>query len=346
MSDGVRCPNLHDGMAVVDDWREGTCAAEGDGATAERRRPRDDTDRSRASRSCWCATTKEASARPTSTIGPTSPTAARRRDRQWRHDQPGIRHAARAGGSPSWSSLAGTIRNCAGGVTPWGSWLTCEETDDAGPRLGLRRGLPQGQHHAARRDGPLLARGADGGPARRAVVYETEDAGNCGLYRFVPYRTGHLDQGGRLYMLAISGRPNLDLGAGLPDRHDRWTSCGCRSTIRWRSTQSCYAQGAAQGGARFSRLEGAWWGDRTGYFLSTNGGSAGEGQVFEYDPRDETLTRHLRRAEREQRRQPGQHHRDAARRPAALRGRGRQQLHRRRAAGRPDRCTARRSPSR
>src|SRR5690606_2709342 len=28
----------------------------------------------------------------------------------------------------SYTSLAGTIRNCAGGPTPWGSWITCEET--------------------------------------------------------------------------------------------------------------------------------------------------------------------------------------------------------------------------
>ena len=43
-----------------------------------------------------------------------------------------------------------------------------------------------------------------------------------------------------------------------------------------RGHRSLYAQGAAKGGARFSRLEGAWWGDRTGFFLSTNGGSVGE----------------------------------------------------------------------
>ncbi len=52
---------------------------------------------------------------------------------------------------------------------------------------------------------------------------------------------------------------------------------------------STVQQGIAQGGAKFRRLEGCWWGDFKGYFLSTNGGPVSEGQVFEYDPYNETL---------------------------------------------------------
>ena len=54
-------------------------------------------------------------------------------------------------------------------------------------------------------------------------------------------------------------------------------------------TVSTVNQGIAQGGARFRRLEGCWWGETKGYFLSTNGGPVSEGQVFEYDPVNETL---------------------------------------------------------
>jgi uncharacterized protein len=52
---------------------------------------------------------------------------------------------------------------------------------------------------------------------------------------------------------------------------------------------STVQQGVVQGGAKFRRLEGCWWGTTKGYFLSTNGGSVSEGQVFEYDPVNERL---------------------------------------------------------
>jgi uncharacterized protein len=118
---------------------------------------------------------------------------------------------------------------------------------------------------------------------KTGYVYQTEDAGNSGLYNFVPYRRGRLRRGGKLYVLAVRGRPNLDLSAAY--------KIGTKWDVRWvriddptAESQSCFAQGFAKGGARFSRLEGAWWGDRTGYLLSTDGGIVGEGQV------DETIT--------------------------------------------------------
>jgi len=279
MSDGVPCPNLHDGMAVVNTFRS---RDDDDDKDDERR------GRRRGSEKLVLVRNHEGG------VGPV-----------YVDDRPDITYAPEGvptgnGGTTnlvfdpkrgrwldSWSSLAGTVRNCAGGVTPWGSWLTNEETDANGHGWNFDVGPERGDTT------PIVAMGRFSHEAAMVdpktwFVYQTEDATPSGFYRYIPHRRGRLEKGGRLYMMAIRNRPNFDLGGHVP--------IGSIFDVKWvriedpaAATVSTVQQGIAKGGATFRRLEGAWWGDRTGFFLSTNGGSAGEGQVFEYDPREETL---------------------------------------------------------
>ena len=116
-------------------------------------------------------------------------------------------------------SLVGTVRNCAGGLTPWGSWITCEETtqgaDDHHERdHGYNFEVP------AAATGPVepVALKAMGRFNHEAVavhpatgiVYQTEDAGDGLIYRYLPDEPGRLAAGGRLQALVALDRPSLD----------------------------------------------------------------------------------------------------------------------------------------
>ncbi|MBM3813856.1 MAG: DUF839 domain-containing protein [Acidimicrobiia bacterium] len=214
-------------------------------------------------------------------------------------------------------SLVGTFRNCAGGVTPWGSWISCEETLEASAAAGAE------QNHGYNFEVPVDTTPGNPAPAiplRRmgrmaheaiavdpatGIIYETEDQGDVsGFYRYVPSkritRPGELaTDEGRLEMLKVTLQDRyetaLNQRVGVP-HHVSWVPIPDPdpfppSVVVGGVTRSgVFNQGLNAGGAIFRRLEGAWYADGKIYFDSTNGGEAGMGQMWVYDPRAETIT--------------------------------------------------------
>jgi secreted PhoX family phosphatase len=211
------------------------------------------------------------------------------------------------------ATLGGTLVNCAGGPTPWGSWLTCEEIVLRGTAFGARDhgyvfevpaagaasavpivGMGLMKHEAAAVD-----------PAS-GDVYLTEDNGPAsGFYRFTPAgavsRPGDLESaGGTLAMLAVVGTPNADLRqpaqgdsfevewvpVAEPDADpEAFVSPGFGlPPIVGAGRSGPYLQGEAAGGARFARGEGCWHHDGVVYMVDTGGGAAGKGTVWALRP--------------------------------------------------------------
>lgn len=195
----------------------------------------------------------------------------------------------------SWATLAGTIRNCAGGASPWDTWVTCEETGDEGHGWCFEVGRYRGDPTALTDMGRFSHEAMMFDPFT-GYVYETEDSNDCGLYLFKPRVRGELSKGGRLYMLKVVDEFQADLGGEFPIG-TTWKYEWVKIDDPTAALESVYEQGRAKGAARFRRLEGSWWGNtgrlpwwRTkGYFLSTDGGKVGEGQVFEIHPYSQTL---------------------------------------------------------
>jgi len=203
-------------------------------------------------------------------------------------------------------SLSGTIRNCAGGPTPWNSWLTCEETLD-GPGNARDDAELQNTHGwvfevPARwraNPKPLTGLGRFNHEAAAidpltGYVFQTEDRGTSGIYRFRPRFYGFLRAGGVLEMLKVKGQPNLDTATGIPLNTDldvEWVEIAdpTRRDDAENDGLGVYGQGFSQGGARFVRGEGMWYGKGKILFTCTSGGEAGEGQVWELDPRRNKL---------------------------------------------------------
>jgi secreted PhoX family phosphatase len=193
-------------------------------------------------------------------------------------------------------SLCGTTVNCAGGLAYRDAgWISCEETI-AGPNHGFTRKhgyaflVPLAANSATQ---PIalkalgrFAHEAAVADARSGIVYQTEDSGNSsGVYRFVPLDPNDLTRGA-LQMLAVSADPLFEGWHGQTVGQPlacRWVDIRDPDPDLEAGARSCFRQGRDLGGAAFNRLEGIYRAEPGSiYFVSTSGGDAHCGQLWQY----------------------------------------------------------------
>jgi secreted PhoX family phosphatase len=195
------------------------------------------------------------------------------------------------------AALGGTLVNCAGGPSLWGSWLTCEETVetfaaeggkkhgyvfDVSPEAGRTSAVPiigmgRFRHEAVAAD-PVTG-----------CIYQTEDARNVSaFYRFKPTSAdrahGALEAGGTLQAARLKGvdRANLlELGGARPSHVQRvgqvleveWVTLNEPDADPGRYTETGadnpdtgerdasgpFIEARSKGALRMSRGEGIWW---------------------------------------------------------------------------------------
>ncbi|MBX9706855.1 MAG: DUF839 domain-containing protein [Caulobacteraceae bacterium] len=194
-------------------------------------------------------------------------------------------------------SLAGTSTNCCGGHTPWGSWLTCEETEETPDTADVTKEHGYVFEVPASAAGlvdpvPLKAMGRFDHEAvcvdpGTGIVYLTEDKVDGLFYRFIPNTPGQLAAGGRLQALAVKGQP----GASTTNHDDRFWNVGDWVEAEWIDMEDVESpagdlrrRGHAAGAALVARGEGIFWGANELYMTATSGGPIQRGQVLRYVP--------------------------------------------------------------
>ncbi|MFI1733476.1 alkaline phosphatase PhoX [Streptomyces acidicola] len=160
--------------------------------------------------------------------------------------------------------LSGTRQNCAGGKTPWNTWLSCEEVD----RGYVYETDPWGTNAAVQRAamGRFKHEAAAADPVRQ-VVYMTEDVTDGCFYRFKPTTWGDLSSGTLEVLVAGTGTSGPVTWAGVPD-----------------PTGATATRNQVSGAKRFNGGEGCYYADDTCWFTTK-----GDNRVWQYNAAAQTI---------------------------------------------------------
>ncbi|MFC7982069.1 alkaline phosphatase PhoX [Streptomyces sp. NPDC057336] len=175
-----------------------------------------------------------------------------------------VKFSATGAVTSAYRVLSGTRQNCAGGRTPWNTWLSCEEVD----RGYVYETDPWGVKAAVRRDamGRFKHEAAAADPVRR-VVYLTEDVSDGCFYRFRPTTWGDLSSGTLEVLVAGSATSGPVSWARVPD------PSGATATRH-----------QVSGAKRFNGGEGCYYADDTCWFTAK-----GDNRVWQYDAAAQTI---------------------------------------------------------
>ena len=186
-------------------------------------------------------------------------------------------------------SLSGTHTNCAGGVTPWGSWLSCEEYINKRNRDNIAHGYVfevDPEIDRLNTPVPLIALGRFNHEAVAFDQYEnaylTEDRRNGLIYKFIPENRGSLSEG-KLFAMKISSAVDSD--------SRNWKGSNIiinkKYNVEWVKIEdhdpdedTMRYEGMDKGATPFARPEGMISDGNDIFICCTSGGPLKKGQIW------------------------------------------------------------------